>query len=194
MTRVRDPEPNWIGDYHFTNALRYRVDAEGMEAGATSPTRVLLLSGWVDAEGVPSLDPAIVIDAPPSLPAYGGRHRITGRAADGGELFSLQFDMPTIADGDGSSFFTFAIPVQEEWAETLASITLFSGARFHTIDRDTDRPMAILRDPATGQIRQIAHELPPGPMARWAAIALASDNGFEVFFSRGIPTMADWRR
>ena len=187
-------EPNWIGDYHFTNALRYRVDDEGMEAGATSPTRVLLLSGWVDAEGAPSLDPAIVIDAPPSLPAYGGRHRITARNTDGTELFSLQFDMQTTADGDGSSFFTFAIPVRDEWAGTLASITLFSGGRSDTMDRDTDRPMAMLRDPATGQIRQIAHELPAGAMGREVAIALASGTGFEVFFSRGIPALEDWRR
>ena len=187
-------EPHWVSDYHFTNALRYRVDNEGMATRVMSPMRVLLLSGGVDAQGVPALDPAIVIDAPPSLPESGGRHRITGRAADGTELFALQFDMPVIADGDGSSSFTFAIPVRDEWAGTLASITLSSGGRSDTIDRDTDRSMAILRDPATGQIRQIVAELPPGPMGREAAIALASDTGFEVFFSRGIPALEDWRR
>ena len=187
-------ESRWIGDYHFAGALRYRVSDAGTSASLSSPVQTLLLSGRVDAHGVPFLDPAIVIVAPPSLPEYGGLHRITGRAADGAELFSLQFDMPTIADGDGSSFFTFAIPAQDDWARTLASITLFSPTGSDTMDRDTDRPMAILRDPATGQIRQIAHELPAGAMGRESAIALASGTGFEVFFSRGIPALEDWRR
>ena len=187
-------EPNWIGEYHFTNALRYRVADEGMAEGTIPARRVLLLSGGVDADDVPFLDPAIVIDAPPSLPRGPGPYRITGSTADGAELFSLQFDMPALADGDGSSFFTFAVPVRDEWPEALAGLTLFSGARSHMIDRDTDRPLAMLRDPATGQIRRIVTELPTGPMARETAIALASEKGFEVLFSRGIPGAADWRR
>ena len=50
--------------------------------------------------------------------------RITGRDADGGELFSLSFEMPEVADGDGSSSFVFALPVRAGWAGELASITL----------------------------------------------------------------------
>ena len=189
-------ENHWIGDYHFANALRFRVEDEGdtLAAGTRPATRVLLLSGGVDAQGNPFLEPAIVIDAAPSLPRYGGRHRIAGRAADGEELFSLLFDMPDIADGDGSSFFTFAVPAPDAWAGTLAGVTFDSGGRSHTIDRDTDRPVAILRDPATGHVREIVRGLPPGPEGREAAIALASETGLEVFFSRGIPGPEDWRR
>ena len=38
--------------------------------------------------------------------------RITGWDADGGELFSLSFEMPEVADGDGSPSFVFALPVR----------------------------------------------------------------------------------
>ena len=166
----------------------------GMSAATTAQQRALLLSGGIDATGTPHLDPAFVLDAPPSPPEGEGRHTITGRDAIGAELFSLRFEMPVIADGDGSSSFVFAVPVEEGWAERLASITLDGPGGSFTLDRTTDLPMAILRDPATGQIRQITRDLPPGRAGREAAEALAAETGFELFFSRGIPDPADWRR
>lgn len=173
--------------------------ATAQDAGADTPAagarqRVLFLSGGADAGGTPHLDPAFVLDAPPSLPEGEGRHTITGREADGAELFSLRFEMPVIADGDGRGSFVFAVPVQEGWADRLASITLEGPGGSFTLDSTTDRPMAILRDPATGQIRQITRDLPPGRAGREAAEALAAETGFELFFSRGIPEPADWRR
>ncbi len=163
-------------------------------SAATSEQRVLFISGGADARGTPHLDPAFVLDAPPSLPEGEGLHLITGRDAGGTELFSLRFEMPVIADGDGSGSFVFAVPVEEGWADRLASITLEGPGGSATLDRSTDRPMAILRDPATGQIRQITRDLPPGPAGREAAETLAAETGFDLFFSRGIPEPADWRR
>ena len=186
--------PGWIGDYHFTNALRFRREDEATSDGAAPAERVLLLSGGVDADGIPFLEPAMAIDAAPSLPRFGGSYRIAGRTADGATLFSLRFGMPTVPDGDGGSFFSFAVPVRDAWAGTLASITLSGGGRSDTLDMDTDRPMAILRDPATGQIRQILRELPPGRAGLAAAASAAADAGLEVFFSRGIPSAAELRR
>ncbi len=166
----------------------------GMSASTATQQRALFLWGGADAAGTPHLDPAFVLDAPPSPPEGEGRYTITGRDADGTELFLLRFEMPVIADGDGSGSFVFAVPVQEGWAERLASITLEGPGGSFTLDRTTDRPMAILRDPATGQIRQITRDLPPGRAGREAAKALAAETGFELFFSRGIPDPADWRR
>ena len=163
----------------------------------TSPAhqeRVLFLWGGVDAEGVPHLDPAFVLDAPTSLPRSEGPHQITGRDANGSELFALRFTMPVIADGDGSSSFVFALPVREEWADALASITLAGPGGSFTLDRSSDRPMAILRNPETGQIRQIMRDLPSGPAGRTAAERLGAESGFEMLFSRGIPERADWTR
>lgn len=167
--------------------------ASNFRASTIQP-RVLFISGGADANGTPHLDPAFVLDAPPSLPAAEGRHRITGRDADGAELFSLSFEMPVIADGDGRGSFLFAVPVQEGWADRLSSITLEGPGGSSILDRSTDRPMAIFRDPASGQIRQITRDLPTGPAGREAAEALAAETGFELIFSRGIPEPADWRR
>ena len=161
---------------------------------ATAQQRVLHLWGGVDAKGAPRLDPAFVLDGHAYLPAADGPHRITGRDADGAELFALRFEMPVIADGDGSSSFVFALPVREGWADALASITLSGPGGSYTVDRSTDRPMAILRNPESGQIRQIMRDLPPGPEGREVAERTAAAEGWEVIFSRGIPEPVDWRR
>lgn len=188
-------DPAWVSDYYFTNAARFRLaDTASAMTTAAHQERVLFLWGGVDPGGTPHLDPAFVLDAPPSLPSSDGPHRITGRGADGAELFALRFPMPVIADGDGSSSFVFAIPVREEWAEALSSITLSGPGGSFTLDRNSDRPMAILRNPETGQIRQIMRDLPTGPAGREAAERAGAETGFEVLFSRGIPDPADWKR
>ncbi len=155
---------------------------------------VLLLWGGVDASGVPHLDPAFVLEGSPHVPRADGPHRIAGRDEQGAELFSLRFEMPVVADGDGSSSFVFSLPAREEWADRLASITLSGPGGSFTLDRGSDHPMAILRSPETGQIRRFVRDLPPGPAARETAERLAAETGFELVFSRGIPDPADWRR
>lgn len=156
--------------------------------------RVLLLWGGVDAGGVPHLDPAFVVEGSPYAPAPGGPHQLTGRDDTGAELFSLRFEMPEIADGDGSSSFVFSLPAREEWANRLASITLSGPGGSFTLDRNSDLPMAILRSRETGRIRRFVRDLPPGPAALEAAERLAAETGFELSFSRGIPDPAEWRR
>lgn len=155
---------------------------------------VLLLWGGVDAKGVPHLDPAFVLDGSPSAPVSGGPHQIAGRDQNGAELFSLRFEMPVVADGDGSSSFVFTIPARKEWADRLASITLSGPGGSFTLDRDSDLPMAILRSPESGQIRRFVRDLPAGPAALEEAERLAAETGFELSFSRGIPDPAEWRR
>ena len=76
----------WISDFHFTQALRFRVsDAVGVGATATgpAPAKSLLLWGGVGADGVPYLDPAFVINAPPALPDSAGEYRLAGHTAAG---------------------------------------------------------------------------------------------------------------
>ena len=151
--------------------------------------------GGVDAAGVPFLEPALVVDAPPSLPASTGEYEITGRTADGGELFSLSFEMPEVADGGGRSSFAFTLPVQPEWAGRLASITLSGPGGSARLDRETDRPVTVLRAPRSGQIRGILRDLSPADVTRGeAAAALSQDPGLEVLTSRGIPDPEDWNR
>ena len=185
--------PKWISDYHFTNALRFRLyDERSAAAAASASSPSLLLWGGVGGDTVPYLEPAFVIDAPAALPDSAGDYRITGRTADGDELFSLTFTMPVTADGDGSSGFAFALPVRAGWEGSLATITLSGPKGSVTLDGESDLPMAILRDPRTGQVRGILRDAPPSQAAMDAA-GQAAGPGLEVLFSRGIPPADAWR-
>ena len=190
--------PRRISDYHFTKALNFRLDDEENASAAlvAEAATSLLLWGGVDSVGTPYLEPSFVVEAPPALPRSGGEYEVTGRAVGGGELFSLSFDIPEVADGDGSSSFAFALPVQDAWAGALASITLSGPAGSVTLDGDTNRPMAILRDPGTGQVRGILRDLPPVAAAAQAdaAAALSPEPGLDILISSGIPDAAAWSR
>ena len=191
--------PRWISDYSFAKALSHRLANESSAAavaGASvdAPTRTVLLWGGVDEWGNPFLEPAFVADAPPSVPRAAGDYELVGRTASGDELFSLSFDMQELADADGRSF-VFALPVRAEWAGALESITLSGPEGSTTMDQATDQPMAILRDPDSGQVRGILRgedvanligpTAPPGGQTRTRP---------GVLLSRGIPDAAAWRR
>ncbi|MYH52731.1 MAG: hypothetical protein F4139_07235 [Gemmatimonadetes bacterium] len=187
--------PRWISDYHYAKAVRFRRGGAGArEAGSGAATRSLLLWGGMDARGTPYLEPAFVADVPrPSLPRGSG-HEITGRTASGEALFSLRFGMAEAVDGGGGSF-AFAIPVEPDWAEKLAVVTLSGPGGNATLDMDTDRPMVILRNPRTGRVRGILRgspvETPGDAGGRGLRFPL---RGLEVLTSRGIPDAAAWRR
>ncbi len=179
---------DWISDYHFTNAFRHRVRAE---LPPPPPTSALLLWGGVDSTGTPHLEPAFVVDAPPTLPEAVGPWTIEGTTATGQTLFTLPFAMPEIADGGGGEGgFVWQLPIRPGW-EGLASITLTGpGNATATLDSATDRPMSIYRDRA-GTVRAILRGDPlqadamPGPLAGLA---------LDVSTSRGIPVVPAWRR
>ena len=187
--------PKWIGDYHFSEALRFRLRDEA-GAGATSgttPAETVLLWGGLDGEGGPFLEPAFTVLAPPALPRSGGEYAVTGSTATGGELFSLSFDMLQVADGvRQSAVFVFALPVRPGWAGALARITLSGPGGSVTLEEDSHPPMAIFRDPQTGRVRGILRDLPPEALGNLAALAPAP--GLEALLSRGLPDPADWRR
>ena len=185
----------WISDYHFTNALRFRLVDEGAPEAAVvaESARSLLLWGGIGTDSVPYLEPAFTVDAPAALPDSAGEYRVTGRTAGGGQLFSLSFTMPVTADGDGSSGFAFALPVRAGWEDSLAAITLTGPKGSVTLDGESDMPMAILRDPRTGQVRGILRDPPQSTQAAANAVGGRAP-GLEVLFSRGIPGSAAWRR
>ncbi|MDE2878084.1 hypothetical protein [Candidatus Palauibacter soopunensis] len=191
-------DPHWIGDYHFYNAMRFRLRTEpttsASRAVAGGNDRTLLLWGGVSEEGALYLEPAFVLDAPPSLPRGGGDYRIRGRNASGEELFALRFDMWRIAHGNGALGFAFAVPVRPGWAGALASLTLSGPGGSFTLDGEGDLPAAIVRNPATRQVRAILRDPSPAGLAGAVAEALALDPALEALVSRGIPDPADWDR
>ena len=199
-------DPDWVSGHQFNAALSYRgsQEASGAAAVAAGPERALLLWGGIGESGEPFLEPAFIVDAPPSLPlSPGGEYAVAGRDASGRELFSLSFDMPALSHGDGRSVFAYALPARQEWAGSLASITLSGPGGSFTLDNSSDRAAAIVRDPLTGQIRGIFRDAPPSlmtaagmaaPLGPEAAAALSLEPSLEVLASRSIPRPEDWRR
>ena len=190
MSRCRW-ETGWISDYHFTKMFRHRLRYDGGVAAAPA----LLLWGGVNEAGVPFLKPAFVVDAAPVLPDSAGDYTIVGAAHNGRELFSLNFALWEAPHSEGYASFVFALPVRSGWADALANITLSGPAGSAVLDRETDRPMAILRNPRNGQVRGILRDLPPGVATQVAAdAAVPRTQGLQVLFSRGIPGAGSWRR
>ena len=190
-------DPTWVSEFYFTNSLRHRLLWETAERSIrpTAPTLSLLVTGGVGDDGNPYLGPAFVIDAPPSLPRSSGAFLLRGATANGAELFSLAFEMPVIAGEEDRSSFAFAVPVQPVWANDLARITLFGPDGSFTLDSDTDRPAAIVRDPRTGRVRGFFTDLPAGvTVADVRGGMVPVERSLEVLFSRGIPDAAAWRR
>ena len=201
--------PKWISDFSFSKAFDYRLREEGGAAAARGGVaRTLLLWGRADSDGVPFLEPAFVVDAPPTLPRAGGPYTLTGMSVEGEALFSLNFDMQEMADGDGESAFVFALPVSPAWADRLATVVLAGPGGTATLDGADGTPTAILRDPRTGQVRGIVRDLASldrsrgsrGTLAGAAvdpasvASLLPDAADLEIFISRGLPSADQWRR
>ena len=188
--------PKWISDFSFSKAFdhRLREDAETAAASATV-ARTLLLWGGADSDGVPFLEPAFIVDAPPVLPRSGGPYTLTGLSVAREELFSLRFDTQEIADGDGESGFVFALPVSPAWADRLATVVLQAPGGIATLGRASGPPAAILRDPRTGRVRGIVRDLATldgGHDGRGTLAGAAAD--VEILISRGLPPANQWRR
>ena len=175
----------WIGDYHFSNALRQRLDVE--DAPTPDKQWSVLVWGGRDADGKPFLEPAFMVEATPQLPPPGSDYRIRGRTDANGQAFSLTFDMPYIPDvGDDRSSFVFAIPVT--WTDPLASISLSGSDESVSLNQASNLPMSIVRDRATGQVRAILRQ------PETAAMDGVADPRLITMFSRGIPPESDQRR
>ena len=186
----------WISDFHFTNAMRFRAH-RGDTTTEMSHARAkgLLLWGGMREDGTPYLEPAFVLDAPPTLPRRAGEYRIEGRDGDGAELFSLSFDMPVVADADGASGFAFVVPDGGRLGGGLGRHHAFRPRRIGDPGRGrTSGPPPFCSTGRTGQVRGILADLPPNTLAHADAAALLSPGpGLVLRFSRGIPDAEAWR-
>ena len=189
--------PVGVSDYHFANALRWRVhDAAGVRAYyAGPPMRALLLWGGVGTDGAPFLNPTFVFDGRPSLLDGAGAWRIVGEAGDGRVLFSQRFEMAETADGDGRSSFALALAADSEWADVLSRIVLTGPGGSVAMNAGTGPAAALLRDPATGRVRGILRDWPGSAAgAQPDAGRMLPERGLEVQVSSGIPRSDAWRR
>ena len=185
---------DWISDYSFTKAVEYRTETQATMASRAAG-RVLVVRGGVEG-GQLRIEPAFVLDAPATLPDMAGPYRLVGSDSQGGELFAVRFEMQEVADpeAEGDAGFTFAIPVQAEWAEALEAITLTGPEGSVALARDdpASSAAALVLDVGTGRIRAIFRELPGQAVA--ADRAPYTPPGTVTLFSRGIPDAVAWRR
>ncbi len=190
--------PVGISDYHFANALRWRLhDEAGVGAYyAGPPTQALLLWGGVDADGAPFLNPAFVFDGRLSLLDGAGAWRIVGEAGDGRMLFSQRFEMAETADGNGRSSFALALAADSEWADALSRIVLTGPDGSVAMNAGAGPATALLRDPATGRVRGILHDWGESTAAGAQPDARAAlpERGLDLQVSSGIPRSDAWRR
>ena len=84
--------------------------------------------------------------------------------------------------------------MQAGWADDLATIILSGPGGLAVLDETTDQPMAILRDPGTGQVRAFVRDIPPATQTAADVIGRTARQGLETLFSRGIPGGEAWRR
>lgn len=119
----------------------------------TPQSKALMLWGGVSPDGQLRLEPAFVMDSPEKLPSAPGPYRLEVVGDGGATLLSLDFAMDEISDGGGG--FLFTAPFREEWHGALDRIVLSGPTGTATLDRETRRPMAIVIDRASGQIRAI---------------------------------------
>ncbi|MDE2727155.1 MAG: M66 family metalloprotease [Gemmatimonadota bacterium] len=191
----------WISDYNFTKALRYRVSQErALLSAAYAPSASgLLLWGGVSGDGELVFEPAFAVDAPASPPRLDGPYRIVGVDEGGSTLYSLRFGMAEIADGKGGSF-AFVVPVRADWPGRLDRITLSGPEGVVTLGgeeseyEEDDSSAALLLDQVTGKVRGLLRDWPEPGMTLPAARRALPEPGLEVVISRGVPHLIDWNR
>ena len=186
--------PDWISDYHFSQAIRYRMSDTYRQRTSPAPapvySRVLLLWGSVDESGELAMEPAFVVHASPRLPEQPGPYRLRGEDAEGHALFSLDFAMDITADIEGGAF-AFTLPVDPTWKGRLAEVTLSGPEGSAVITRSGDRAVSLLMDRATGAARGFLGE-PQILTGTFRGRRLAPESGLDVTISSGIPAPGDW--
>ena len=180
---------DWISDYSFKKALRFR-EAAGVRGGFRRVTASLLVWGGKNEDGDLVLEPSFVVDAPALLPANSGPYRVSGHDVAGSVLFSLDFEMPQTADGgDEVNTFAFSLPAGEDWEKALVAITLTGPEGSVSIAKEGRKAVALLWDRQRRQVR--------GFLGDWGSVGeeVTGDlAGLEVQVSRGVPAARYWRR
>jgi hypothetical protein len=203
-------EPEWISDYTYKAVLQYRLRGDGgtsadTRSAAAEPS--LLVWGRMDGERA-VLEPAFEITTRPSLPPEPGPYRVEGLDAAGAVLFSLPFRGARLAEvNEDMRQFAFAIPTRLAKTDRLERLRLVgpgvsaerravpagpgriapsaalrrrSGGEVRLEWDAARRPMALVRDPATGEVISFARD-------GGAALRTGSPQ-LEVLFSDGVRT------
>ena len=188
--------PDWTSDYSFVKMINRRqiLAGEPVFASAPSPSgRSLLVWGGRNEYGELYLEPAFVVDAPPSLPGERGPYRLAAGDAEGNVLIDLRFSMKETDCGEGvSGGFVFAVPVRADWSGRLEHLELSGPGGYVAMTRDDGRSTALLLDRFTGELRGVLDDWPKPGSSLQAARRTLPEPGLEVLVSTGIPDPSDW--
>jgi hypothetical protein len=128
-------DPSWISDFNYKALLAWHeghpaIAAAPVVTGTRRSSSNVLVWGRIES-GQLVLEPAFEVDAPVSLPARPGPHRIEGFGAQGERLFSLAFEGDRVADtGDPNDrVFAFVVPTSMLRGGQLSRLQLASGGR-----------------------------------------------------------------
>jgi hypothetical protein len=112
----------WISDYNFSAIFSYRVTHPSASVAPAVPS--LLVWGRIE-NGVPKLEPAFQVTAPPSLPSTSGPYLIEGLDSLGRSVFSYPFAAKVTQDLAGDlQHFAFAVPLTAEEVGRIATLRL----------------------------------------------------------------------
>ena len=128
-------DPQWISEFSFAKAMGHRsrsASPRPAAAGKTLASKGLLLWGGLNENDQLFLEPAFVVNAPPSLARIDGPYTITGEDDRGNNLFSLPFGLPEYGCGAKGGSFAFILPVREGVARQAGAHCAFrTRGRFH---------------------------------------------------------------
>ncbi|MFH1764118.1 MAG: fibronectin type III domain-containing protein [Gemmatimonadota bacterium] len=205
--------PDWISDYSYEAILDYR-EAFGAYASQGEPEPSLLIWGRVERDRI-ILEPSFEVTTRPVLPEGSGEYRVEAFDRTGGSLLSLAFQPIPVPDSDAEEgHFAFAIPLRSLDLTRISGLRVSGGGRSPatresrvgpeivaapepeisplggsvvemTWDADSF-PMALVRNPATGEVISFAR-------GGRISLPVASDE-IEVIFSDGLKSSDRIRR
>jgi hypothetical protein len=139
----------WISDYTYTGIFNYRV----ANPLASIRPKVPALMVWGRIEnGIPKLEPAFQVTAPPFLPEEPGPYRIEALDASGREVFAYSFAAEATPDVPGDfRHFAFAVPVSQSDVDRITTLRLISRGREARVVAG-ENPLTVVRDEKSGAI------------------------------------------
>jgi len=197
--------PDWVSDYFYKKIMDYR-DPAPIVLGSGEPEPSLLVWGRVEGGRV-VLEPAFEIETVPVLPSGSGDFYLEAVDGSGNPSFSMSFSVTPFSDGaEEDGHFAFAIPLRlldsaslhelrvtgrghtpavmhsrvgpELVAPAEPTLTSRGGSAVELTWDGSSFPMALVRDPATGEVLSFARN-------GGADLHLTSDE-VEIIFSDGL--------
>lgn len=169
----------WISDYNFSAIVDYRL----ANPASSPPTAVPSLVVWGHIEnGVPRLEPAFQATTRPLPPATTGPYHIEGLDSAGRAVFSYRFAASVTPDVEGDiRHFAFAIPLSAREVGSIETLRLVASGRESRITASqSDHPLVVVRDEATGQILSLARGAAAKATVRRSGVRLELSNGIRT--------------